>query len=111
MEKVKHTKQRAVNHSLLQKYDRGKKPQENNKDMLARTGLTTGGGLTVMPPQIKTGGGMEMEIMQITPNIIGIQPMAGLHIILTCLPSHTQSVSYPGWNPGTRSTCAETLFT
>ena len=86
-------------------------PQKNNKDILTKTGLTTGGGLTVMPPQIKTGGGMEMEIMQITPNTIGIQQMAGRHITLTCLPSHTQSVSYPGWNPGTRSTCAETLFT
>ena len=49
------------------------------------------------------------EIMPPCTTNHGGKTVAGLHIMLTCSPSHTQNVFCPGWNPGTPSTCAKTL--
>ena len=87
-EKVKHTRQTAVNHSLPPKQDRSRSPQKvsiNNKMMIS-IGHKIGGGLTVMPPQINNNGA---------------KTVTGLNTNMIGSPSPTQNVSSPGWNPGT----------
>ena len=93
-EKVKHTRQMAVNHSLRPNRQTNKSQKLNNKQVI-KTGLTNGGGQMAMPPQINSGAKM----------------VAGPLIIMIGLPSHTRNVSYPGWNPGTPLTSAKILCT
>ena len=94
---MKHTRQMAVNHSLPPNQDRGRMPPKvsNNNNIMTKSGHKTGGGLTVMPPQI---------------NNTGAKTVTGPHIIMIGSPNHTQNVSCPGWNPGTPLMFAKTLF-
>ena len=78
---VKHTRPRAVKHSLPPNQDRGRRPLKikiNNKIMI-RIGPKTGGGQMDMPPQINIGD----QIVAGPPNT-GAQTEAGRHIILIC---------------------------
>ena len=95
-EKVKHTRQKAVNHSHPPTQGKNKKPRKvnNNISIMIKIGLKTGGGQKDMPPQI---------------NHNGAKTVAGRIIIMIGLPSHTQNVFYPGWNPGTPLTFAKIL--
>ena len=93
-EKVQHTRQMAVNHSLPPNQGRIRMPLKVNinNNITIKIGPKTGGGQTVMLPRI---------------NHTGAKTVAGLH----GSPSPTQSVFWPGWNPGTPLTCTKTLFT
>ena len=90
-EKVKHTRQTAVNHSPPPNQDKNKNHRKTNNNHMTKTGPKNGGGQTDMPPQINNGA----------------TTVAGHNIIMIGLPSHTQNVSYPGWNPGTPLTFAK----
>ena len=93
-EKVNHTRQMAVNHSLPPQQDRGRSPLKVsiNNNMKMGIGPKTVGGLIVMPPRTNNTGA----------KTTGPTVMAGL-------PSPTTNVSCPGWNPGTPLTCAKIL--
>ena len=93
-EKVNHTRQMAVNHSLLPQQDRGRSPLKVsiNNNMKMDIGPKTVGGLIVTPPRTNNTGA----------KTTGPTVMAGL-------PSLTTNVSCPGWNPGTPLTFAKTL--
>ena len=89
---------RAVNHSLQPKLGKNRKPREtinNNSNIMTKIGPKIIGGQTVMPPQ----------------NNNGAKIVAGPRITMIGLPKATQIASYPGWNPGTPLTFANTLST
>ena len=52
---MKHTRQTAVNHSLLPKQAKNKSRREINNNHMTKTGPKNGGGLTDMPPQVNNG--------------------------------------------------------
>ena len=118
-EKVKHTRPMAVNHSLPPNQDRGRRPLKikiNNNIMKEIGPKITGG---VMPPRINKVGAKTLSGPHTWPHHMEAKIVAGHlkhsmeipHTFTLHSPSPTQSVSCPGWNPGTPLTCAKTLST
>ena len=116
---VKHTRPMAVNHSLPPNQDRGRRPLKIkiNNNIMKEIGPKTIGG--AMPPRINKVGAKTMSGPHTWPHNTGAKIVAGrlnpsmeiLHTSILHSPSPTQSVSCPGWNPGTPLMFAKILST